>query len=267
MAIEHALTRTVRDSAAILDAIAGPQLGDPFPAPPLDRPLIDEVGAPVGTLRIAFSAKAADGHPTDPDCEQALHDAVVLCESLGHRVEERGLPELTPAVGDAIGTSYAGCVAWIIAYWTRQQGREPAHDELEPLTRAFWEQGRSVTAGTYLLALEELRAYARKVAAFLQDVDVWMTPTLAQLPPRLGEMQSTDADPLAGLRRSSQFVAFPGIVANITGNAAMSVPLHWTDDGLPVGVHVLGQYGGEAALIRLAAQLEHARPWAHRHPR
>jgi amidase len=114
--------------------------------------------------------------------------------------------------------------------------------------------------------LEELRRYSREVAAFFQEVDVWLTPTLAQPPPLLGEMQSDDADPMAGLRRSSQFVAFPGIVANITGNPAMSVPLHWSAAGLPIGVHALGRFGDEDTLIRLAAQLEQAQPWATRRP-
>jgi amidase len=266
MAVEHAVTRTVRDSAAILDAIAGPELGEPFPAPPLARPLRDEVDQPVGTLRIAFSAEAADGHPTDPVCVTALDEAVRLCDSLGHHLEERWLPPLRPEVGEAIGTFWGGVVSWIVEYWIRKVGRQPGPDELEPLTRAFWEGGRQTSAGDYLLALEELRRYSREVAAFFQEVDVWLTPTLAQPPPRLGEMQSDDADPMAGLRRSSQFVAFPGIVANITGNPAMSVPLHWSAAGLPIGVHALGRFGDEATLIRLAAQLEQAQPWAARLP-
>lgn len=266
MAIEHAVTRSVRDSAAILDAVAGPELGEPIPAPPVERPFLDEVGTPPPPLRIAYSAVAADGHATDPDCVTALDDAVALCEQLGHRLTEQWLPEITPRVGEAIGTGYGAAVAWILAYWIRETGREPRDDELEPLTRAFWEQGRSTTAAAYLTALEDLRAYGREVARFFETVDVWLTPTLAQPPPKIGEMQSTDDAPLAGLERSSQFVAYPGIVANITGNPAMSVPLTWNADGLPIGVHFLGRYGGEATLFRLAAQLEGARPWAGRRP-
>jgi amidase len=266
MAVEHALTRSVRDSAAILDVIAGPELGEPFPAPPVARPFADEVGAHPGRLRIAWSANAADGHPTDPACVAALHDAVALCESLGHHVEEMWLPAITPAVGDAIGVGYGAAVAWILAYWIERIGREPREDEIEPLTRAFWEQGRATTASDYLTALETLRAYGRRVAQFFESYDVWLTPTLAQPPPKLGEMLGSDDDPLAGLRRSSQFVAYPGIVANISGNPAMSVPLHVSPDGLPIGVHFLARYGDEATLFRLASQLEQARPWADRRP-
>jgi amidase len=153
-----------------------------------------------------------------------------------------------------------------VAYWIRKLGREPGDDDLEPLSRAFWEQGRSMTAADYLMGLEQLRTYAREVAQFFQQFDIWLTPALAQPPPRIGEMLGTEADPFAGLRRSSQFVAFPGIVANITGNPAMSVPLYWNAAGLPIGVHFLGRFGDEATLFRLAAQLEEARPWANRRP-
>jgi amidase len=266
MAVEHALTRTVRDSAAILDVIAGPELGEPFPAPTPVRAFADEAGTAPRRLRIASSAVAADGHPTDPDCVAALDDAVRLCEQLGHIVEEAWLPPIGERVGAAIGASYGGAVDWIISYWIRQLGREPEEDELDPLTRAFWEQGRSLTVGDYLLAVEDLRGYARLIAQFFERYDLWLTPTLAQPPPRIGEMASTDTDPFVGLRRSSQFVAFPGIVANITGNPAMSIPLWWNPNGVPIGVHFLGPYGDEATLLQLASQLEAARPWASRWP-
>jgi amidase len=266
MAVEHALTRTVRDSAAILDAVAGPERGEPFPAPPVDRPFLDHVSIEPRPLRIAWSARAADGHATDPECVAAVEAAAAQCESLGHHVEERWLPEITPEVGAAIGTGYGAAVAWILDYWIAKVGRQPDEDEIEPLTRAFWEQGRATPVGRYLMAIETLRGYARRVADFFETYDMWLTPTLAQTPPKLGEMLSTESDPLAGLRRSSQFVAFPGNVANITGNPAMSVPLHVSDEGLPIGVHALGRYGDEATLFQLAAQLEAAAPWSARRP-
>jgi amidase len=266
MAVEHVVTRSVRDSATLLDVLAGPDVGDPFPAPTLDRGFADEVGRPPGRLRIAYSATAADGHPTDPACVGALEDAVRLCESLGHEVSEQWLPELRESVGTSIGTFYGGAVDWIVSYWIRRLGREPAPGELDPLTVAFWEQGRTVSAGEYFLAVEELRRYGRDVARFFLDHDVWLTPTLAEPPPFLGEMASLDDDPFAGLRRSSRFVAYPGIVANITGGPAMSVPLWWSDEGLPIGVHFLARPGDEPRLLRLAAQLEEARGWADRRP-
>jgi amidase len=266
MAVEHALTRTVRDSAAVLDVLAGADIGDPFPAPPAPSSFAGEVGKPPGRLRIAYSATAADGLPTHPTCVAALEDAAHLCESLGHQVTEAWLPELREPVGAAIGTFYGGAVDWIISYWIRRLGREPEPGELDPLTVAFWEQGQTVTAGQYLLAVEELRRYAREVAHFFTEYDLWLTPTLAEPPPLLGEMASLDDDPFAGLRRSSRFVAYPGIVANITGGTAISVPLWWSDDGLPVGVHFLARPGDEPRLLRLASQLEEARPWLDRWP-
>lgn len=266
MATEHVLSRSVSDSAAVLDVLAGPELGEPFPAPAFAGRFRDEVGRAPGRLRVAYSAVAADGHPTDPECVAALEDTVRLCDELGHHVEERWLPPLTEPIGAAIGTFYGAAAGWIISYWIRRLGREPEPGELDPLTDAFWEQGRSIPAGEYLLAIEELRRYAREVARFFTDFDLWLTPTLAQPPPQLGEMASSHTDPFVGLRRSSQFVAFPGIVANITGNPAMSVPLYWSSKGLPIGVHFLGRYGEETTLFRLAGQLEQARPWNHRRP-
>jgi amidase len=246
--------------------IAGPALGDPFTVPAAENGFATDVGRPPGRLRVAYSATAADGFPTDAECVTAVEDAAQLCEALGHEVSERWLPELAEPVGAAIATFYGAATDWIISYWIRRLGREPTPGELDPLTVAFWEQGQTIKAGEYLLAIEELRRYARAVAAFFTEYDVWLTPTLAQPPPRIGEMCSLDTDPFAGLRRSSQFVAYPGIVANITGGAAMSVPLWWSDDNLPIGVHFLGRPGDETLLFRLAGQLEQARPWNSRRP-
>jgi amidase len=261
MAIEHAVTRSVRDSAAILDAIAGPELGEPFPAPPAAQPFGREVAAPPGRLRIAYSAVAADGHETHPDCVAALDDAVALCAQLGHEVSERWLPPITDRTGAAIGTSFMAAASWILGYWVRKLGREPGSDEIEGYTRFLCEHGAHVTAAAYLLALEDLRRYSREIGRFFTDFDAWLTPTLAQPPPRLGEMIGTASDPLAGMGTANAFVAFPAIVANITGNPAMSVPLSVNAAGLPIGVHFLGRYGDEATLLRLASQLEAARPF------
>jgi amidase len=239
-AVEHAVTRSVRDSAAILDATAGPAPGDPYAAPPTAGPFAMEVGADPGRLRIAFSGRTASGESGHPDCMAALDDAVALCASLGHELVEADVPSLEE-VGGAIGTAFNAATAWIVAYWTRIVGRPPADDELEPLTRAFWEMGRHVTAAEYLLAVEDVQRYSRRLAAFLTGFDLFLSPTLATPPLPLGEMTSTPDDP-------------------------MSVPLWWNADELPIGVHFLGRFGDEATLFRLAAQLEQARPWAGRLP-
>jgi amidase len=256
----------VRDSAALLDATAGPALGDPYPAPPKKRAFAAEVGADPGGLRIAFTPRTPDGSLGHPDCLAALDDAVGVCVSLGHEMVEADLPGLTSDVGAAIGTVFNAAMAWIVRYWIRRVGREPGVDELEPITRAYWEAGKGVTAAEYLLAIEDLQVFAREVAEFLTAVDLWLTPTMSSPPVRLGGIVSTVDEPLRAAERGAPAVAYPAVVANITGNPAMSVPLWWTDAGLPIGAHFLGRFGDEAALIRLASQLEQIRPWATRTP-
>jgi amidase len=265
-ACEHALTRTVLDSAALLDVLSGPMLGDPYPAPPPARRFAEEVGADPGRLRIGFSAHTADGSLGHPDCVAALEDAVELCADLGHELVEADLPGLGPRTGAAIGTVFNVAVAWIVAYWIERLGREPGDDELEPLTRAYWDLGRAVSAADYLLAVGECQRFARVVARFLTGIDVWLTPTLSTPPALLGEITSTPEEPLRALEAGGRTVAYSAVVANITGSPAMSVPLWWNADGLPIGVHFLGRYGDEATLFRLAGQLEAARPWADRRP-
>jgi amidase len=263
-ACEHALTRSVRDSAALLDAVAGPAPGDPYPAPTPDRPFAAEVGADPGRLRIAFSPRVPDGSLGHPDCVAALEDAVRLCAELGHELIEADLPGLTPVVGNAIGTAFNAATAWILEYWIRKLGRKPEAGELEPLTLAYWQAGQRVGAADYLLAVEDLQRFARTVAEFLGRFDLWLTPTMSSPPALIGHITSTPEEPLRALERGAPTVAYPAVVANITGNSAMSVPLWCNPDGLPIGVHFLGRYGGEATLFRLAAQLETARPWVGR---
>jgi amidase len=262
---EHAVTRSVRDSAALLDATSGPDVGDPYWAPPPSRPFIQEVGADPGRLRIAFTTRAATGVPIHPDCVAGVDAAARLCEELGHEVVE-GAPEVS---GDLVARCFtalwsAGCAAPLegMALLT---GTPPSPDQLEPLTFALYNMGRSVTAPQYLLALQTLQGISRQVARFFLDVDVWLTPTLAEPPVVLGTFDSPPEDSLRGFTRSASFVPFTPI-CNITGQPGMSVPLHWTAEGLPVGVHFVGRFGDEATLFRLAAQLEAAQPWASRRP-
>jgi amidase len=265
-AVEHALTVSVRDSAAVLDAVAGPEPGDPYwPAPPMRR-FAEEVGTDPGRLRIAFSPRTAGGGLGHPDCLAALDDAVRLCTALGHELVEADLPAIGSEEAEAIGTAYNAASAWIVDYWARRLGRDPGPDELDPLTRAFREAGQGVSAAGYLRAVEVLQRYARRVAHFLAGYDGWLAPTLSAPPLRLGEITSTADEPMRALERGGTTVEYPHVVANITGNPAMSLPLWENADGLPIGVHVLGRYGDEATLFRLAGQLEAARPWAGRLP-
>lgn len=266
MATEHALTVSVRDSAALLDATAGPAPGDPYPAPAPPGPFAAEVGADPGRLKIAYSGRTAGGEPGHPDCLAALADAALLCEQLGHEVVEAESTAMTPDTGAAIGMVMNAATAWIMRYWIRRLGRAPDPDEIEPLTRAYWELGKQVTAADYLLAIGDLQAFSRRVAEFLAGYDLWLTPTLSTPPLPIGEIVSTPDEPLRALERGGPTVAYAGVIANITGNPAMSVPLWWNRDGIPIGVHFLGRFGAEATLFRLASQLEYARPWARRRP-
>jgi amidase len=265
-ATEHALTRSVRDSAALLDATSGPALGDPYAVERPSRPFLEEVGTDPGALRIAFTDRSPEGVVGHPDCVAAVRDVATLCESLGHEVVEADLPGLTPQVGAAIGTVFNAATAWIVGYWIRRLGRQPGADELDPLTRAYWETGRNISAGEHLLAVEDCQEFARVVAHFLTDVDVWLTPTLSTPPLAIGEIVSTPEEPLRALERGGPTVAYAGVIANLTGNPAMSVPLFWNGGGLPIGVHFLGRFGDEATLFRLASQLESARSWINRRP-
>jgi amidase len=265
-AAEHALTRSVRDSAALLDATSGPDVGDPYWAPPPARPFLDEVGADPGRLRIGYTTATPDGDPGHPDCVAAAEHAARLCASLGHEVTETGWPGFTPEVGAAIGTIITAAASWILRYWIRRVGREPADGEIEPLNRALWQAGEQVTAAQWLTATEDVQRFSRRVARFLTGVDAFLTPTMSTPPLPIGTMVSTPDDPWRSLEISGQTVRYAGVVANLTGNPAMSVPLWWNDDGLPIGVHFLGRFGDEATLIRLAAQLEAAQPWAGRRP-
>jgi len=261
---EHALTRSVRDSAALLDTTSGPAIGDPYWAPPPGRAFIKEVGANPGNLRIAFSLKGADVS-IHPDCVRAVQETAELCADLGHHLEETA-PEYSGELArKAFMTVWsAGCAATIDAA-ARALGRKPAPEDFEPGTWVIYGMGQRVTGSGYLQALTTLQSISRQVAQFFTNYDIWLTPVLAEPPLPLNSFDSPPDDPLRGQRRAATFCPFTPI-CNVTGQPAMSVPLHWNKDGLPIGAHFIGRFGDEATLFRLAAQLEAARPWAHQHP-
>lgn len=264
--VEHAVTRSVRDSAALLDATCGPDIGDPYWAPPPARPFLQEVGADPGRLRIGFSTASLTGSPIHADCVRAVQDAAQLCSDLGHEVSEAA-----PSIdGEKFVNAFlrvwaVGCARGMEGN-AIMLGRKPVREEFEEGTWALAEQGRQVSAATYLLTVTLLQRIARQIARFFVSHDVWLTPTLADPPLPLGSFDSPPGDPLYCLRRAVEFVPFTP-VCNVTGQPAMSVPLQWNADGLPVGVHFAGRFGDEATLFRLAAQLEAARPWAARRPK
>jgi amidase len=265
LVIDHAVTRSVRDSAALLDATAGPDLGDPYWAPPPARPFLQEVGADPGKLRVAFTVTTPTNVKVHADCISAVQDAAALCADLGHEVVEAA-PEIN---GELVARAFmvifsAGC-AWTMEGLGFATGQALTQDNFEPLTWALYEMGRQQSASSYLLSLTLLQRVARDIARFFLTYDVLLTPTLAEPPVPLGTFDSPPENPLQGLRRAEAFVPFTPI-CNTTGQPAMSVPLYWNAQGLPVGVHFVGRFGDEATLFRLAAQLESAQPWASRRP-
>ena len=263
---EHALTRTVRDSAALLDATEGPDVGDPYWAPPKKRPYAQEVGADPGRLRIGLTTSTVTQVPVDPGCVRAAEDTARLCEELGHDIVDLNLSDLDGgAISDAFITVWASGVAAVIEYWSGVLGKAPAAADFEPLTWAMRELalGRSVT--DYMLAVGYLQSVTREISRHFTDCDVLLTPVLAEPPLPLGSFEAPEDQPLFPLLRAGAWVPFTPL-ANITGQPAMSVPLHWNDEGLPIGSHFIGRFGDEATLFRLAAQLEQARPWADRRP-
>jgi amidase len=265
LAVEHALTRSVRDSAALLDATGGPDLGDPYWAPAPERPFVREVGAKPGRLRIAFSSQTPLGKEVHPDCVSAVRDAAALCEELGHDVVESAPAFDGELMWQSFTTVLSAGFAWAINDWGRRTGRAPTSEFFEPFVWSFTQRGRELSAPDYLLALQDLQKLTRDIARFFVDYDVWLTPTLGEPPVPLGTFKFSMEDPFELRRRMAAFTPFT-YISNVTGQPAMSVPLYWSAEGLPLGTHFVGRFGDEATLFRLAAQLEQARPWADRKP-
>ena len=262
---EHAVTRSVRDSAALLDATAGADLGDPYYAPPQERPYAEEVGADPGKLRIAFATDATTGVPVHEDCKAAVKDVAALLESLGHTVVEASPPIDGARLIQCFMAIWAGGMAGFIDALAMMSGRKATADDFEPGTWALYEMGKNVSASDYLAAVMWMQSMARDMARFHVDHDIWLTPTAAEPPPPLGTFDAEPGNPMAGLNRAALFVPFTPIL-NGSGQPAMSVPLYWNEAGLPIGTHFAARFGDEATLFRLAGQLEVARPWADKIP-
>ena len=262
---EHALTISVRDSAALLDATAGPDVGDPYYAPPPTRPFLSEVGVDPGRLRIAFAKSAPTGVDVHPDCVGAVEDAARLCASLGHEVEEASPAIDASDLARGFITIYAAGAARSVLDVEGEAGFQLPRETFEPITWGLYEMAKSLRSADYLLALRQIQRAARDVGRFFETYDVWLTPTLAWPPVEIGAFATTYDDPLAGFFRAADFAPFTPLI-NATGQPAMSVPLYWNAEGLPIGSHFVGRFGDEATLFRLAAQLEAVRPWAGRLP-
>jgi len=261
------VSRSVRDLAASLDAVRGPVVGQPHRPPPPPRPFAREPDRPPGRLRIAFSRTSPYGGRTlDPACVAAVEDVARLCGELGHEVVEAG-PEydFDPLARAMFGVLMATGVASSVDARERELGREARPGELEPYTRDMVERGRRLTARDHARALGTLSGFARRFAAFFREHDVHLTPTLGRLPLPLGTLIGTIEDADEYLAILYGFMPFT-MQYNAAGLPAVSLPLHWTREGLPVGLQLGAGHGGDSLLLRLAGQLEEARPWADRRP-
>lgn len=259
LAAQHVVSRTVRDSAALLDATAGPLPGDPyFAAAPPQSYLSAAMADPEQKLRIAFSTTAPNGAKIDPKCVEATVEAARLCEALGHVVEE-AMPDFdVEAVERGFTAVFQANTMVNIARKTG--GGLPEPGMVEPLTMAIAECGQSMLASDYIAQLQVLQRETRKIADFFERHNIWLTPTLATPPPEIGKYDSDITDIDLWMRRLMAFIPFTYLF-NVTGQPAMSLPFWQTPDGLPVGCHFAGRYGDEATLFALAGQIERARPW------
>ena len=253
---------SVRDSAALLDMLAGGEPGDPYRAPPAEGTFLEATQRPPGKLRVAFMRKPVGGALLDPALVAAVERTASLLADLGHHVEEAAPDYDAAATGAAFGTVMSSNTFTNIRI--RAAGRVPATDDLEPVTRLYAERGRGFSADDYIRAVQTFHRTGRVLGAFLEKYDVLLSPTIARtsLPLGVVRMDGSIEEYEEGLAPMIPFTA----VCNATGVPAMSMPLELTEDGLPIGLHFVGRFGAEAVLLSLAAQLEHARPWRERRP-
>ncbi len=285
-AIEHVLTRSVRDSAAMLDATQGADVGAPYYAPPVETPFIETVTQAPGRLKIAFTGRPLLGKKVAPEVLQALEATLQLLKELGHEVVEAA----PPVDGELFSLEFVKILAAElradIEEAARAAGKKVSVNDFDPASFGLGMLGQALSAEEYASAARYLQTAAREVSRFMTGYDLLLTPTLSQLPVPIGALQPAAGEQalikLIGSFDGGNLLKLMGIIKplaaatfefipwtpvfNVTGQPAMSVPLYWTEGGLPVGMHFVGRFGDEATLLRLAGQLEKAQPWAGRAP-
>ncbi len=263
--VEHVMTRTVRDCAAMLDVTGVPEPASPYAPPAKDRPYMQEIERSPGRLRIAWSSETANGRAIAPEVQAALENVAAVLEKLGHEVVPRGLgvdQRALYGVQNAFsGANFAAGMKRLID----EIGREPEGDELEPLTWASLKGGRRATGEQTMWEAQELRMLARGVMALFEDFDVYLTPVMGTPPPPIGYLDPVAVAPREIGRRNGEVFPFAAPF-NMTGQPSLSLPLAMSASGLPIGMMFTGRYADEATLFRLAAQLEKEMPWKDRRP-
>lgn len=263
---EGVVSRSVRDTAAVLDATAGNEMGDPYWAPPKEDSYLEACQRAPGKLKVAFTTKSLFGVSFDPECVAAIQSTAKLLESLGHHVEEAS-PALS---GEAYVASFmpiwAAGVTMLIDGVAMMTGRVPHESDFQGVTWGFYQQGKQVTAAQYLMSWFQVQTMSRQVAQFHETHDVWMTTTLGTPPVRNGTLDMQEKDLLKATAPLYTYMPYTPL-PNLTGQPAISLPLAWAKNGLPIGLHFAGRFGDEATLLRMAGQLEQAKPWADLHPK
>lgn len=259
------LTRTVAETAELLDVLSGYEVGDATWAPPPSEPFAAATERAPGRLRIGYTTTAAIEADLDPLCEQAVRDAAQLLTELGHDVEEVAAPWGGDDLLQVFTTVFGTAIAMGVFFGGVVTGREPAEELVEPLSWTIWNGIRERTALDHLLARTQLTGMSRGVIALWESYDVVLTPGLAERPVPIGEIDACSDDPWEDFRRSGRFTPYTAIF-NVTGQPAISLPLFHGDDGLPTSIQLAGRPADEGTLLALAAQLEAARPWADRRP-
>jgi amidase len=263
----YVLTKSVRDAATVLDLVSGWMPGDPYTAPPPPAPFAALTRAESSGLRIGiWVGEGAAGLPTHPECITAAQQAGRLLEDLGHHVEPSH-PAAVEVGSSNIWVAAASLFAWYRKYWSTRTGREIGPADVEPLTWSFMELGQTISALQLTEFLADRDQFARAVASWWADgFDLLLTPTIAVPPPLLGECVPGEHNPLENFQPIVEAIVRFTAQFNFTGQPAISVPLYWSETGLPIGVQLVGAYGREDLLLQVAAQLEHAEPWLGRTP-
>lgn len=265
LACDGVLTRTVADTALALDVLGGYEVGDANWAPRPAEPYVTSMRRSPGRLRVAVTATNAFDAPVDEEAVDGLRLAAELLAALGHEVTEASPAWPAPEALEVFISVFGPAIALGIDAGVLRAGREPAEDELEPLSRAVYERARQTPSVTYLGAVAQLQAVARGLVAFFADYDVLVTPALAERPLAIGECNGLGENPLADLSRSGLFTPYTSLF-NVTGQPAISVPVGFGNDGLPTNVQIVGKPLCEDTLLQLCAQIEAAHPWAHQRP-
>jgi amidase len=263
LSVQHVVARSVRDTAALLDTLQGPGVGDMVVAPAPERPYASEVKVRPNPLRVGV-LDASHAGAVDPECRSAVQSAAVVLEQLGHAVTGDH-PSIDPDASRKFGIRWVVNTRMRLNWLGGLLGREVTADDVEPLTWAMASVGSNVSGADYAGALAAGSALARQFGQWWEDHDILVTPTLGELPPLIGDLEPPADDPFATQERTGRLVPFTTHF-NVTGQPAISLPLHFSARGLPVGVQIVAAYGREDLLIQVAAQLEEAVPWADRKP-